>query len=114
MKFIVDRKKWYRGKGSEESALLREDGTRCCIGFVGQQCGVSDSLMLDRPCILDDRRVESLKGFPQWMYTTVDKHRTLADEAYQANDNQLHGDAARERELKKLFADHGDEIEFVD
>ena len=37
-KFTVDRKTWFRGQSSSDSKLLREDGQRCCIGFVAQQC----------------------------------------------------------------------------
>lgn len=112
MKFIVDRKKWYRGQGSDESNLLREDGSRCCIGFVGQQCGVPDSLMLHRPCI-QEGQLDTLQGFPKWMYANWGPYDTLVGEAYTCNDNESCGDEVREVQLKIIFAKHGDEIEFV-
>jgi len=107
MKFIVERKTWFRGKGAEESRLLRNDGTRCCIGFVGKQCGVTDEEMLNRSVI---KRVSEpgLKGFPEWMY-----EMRKIDDAYTWNDTTDYTDQEREARLIAVFAKHGDEIEFV-
>jgi len=110
MKFIVDRKTWYRGKGPDKSKLLRVDGTRCCIGFVGQQCGVSDDLMLDRPGVESFHCAPTglLPLFPAWIYTTDDLMY-----AYDVNDEPELSEAERESQLQSIFAKHGDEIEFV-
>lgn len=124
MKFVVDRRTWYRGQGQgvytpedrEGSLLLRMDGKRCCIGFVGQQCGVPDSVLLGRGTV--SRVLYSVNGdhnleskWPRWMW----QKRTWAAicTAYAVNDNPDLTDAEREAKLKGIFQANGDEIEFV-
>lgn len=46
--FTIDRNTWYRGRGGEASRLLCDGGERCCLGFYGQACGLSDEDLLDR------------------------------------------------------------------
>lgn len=109
MKYVVDRKKWYRGKGSRYSQLLRTDGMRCCIGFVGQQCGIGDRDLLGR---LGAVNAPSTL-WPKWFFV---RHASSARDlilAYNLNDRRRMSDADREAALKALFAKHGDELEFV-
>ena len=51
MKVVIDRLKWLRGAlpDTKESVMLNKAGERCCLGFVGEACGVEDSAMLDKP-----------------------------------------------------------------
>jgi hypothetical protein len=118
MKFIVDRSTWYRGQGVSDSKLLREDGQRCCIGFVGQQSGVSDSLLLDRPaiCSMLPPFIQTPsyfhKKFPGWMLDENAIESQALRRAYSIND-RFGSDYEREAELKALFAEQGDEIEFI-
>jgi hypothetical protein len=105
MKFIVDRQKWYRGRGADDSKLLREDGTRCCIGFVGQQCGLSDERLSGESSVFgvpNDR-------WPKWMIG----YTSSVVAAYVVNDDKKISDEKREFALKKIFSENGDEIEFV-
>lgn len=114
-KFTVDRKTWYRGKGGIQSALLTEHGERCCIGFVGQQCGVVDKLMLGVPTIHYHQPMDGYLNaaqFPAWM-TYEDHGSKDVDEAYLVNDNRDISDLTREAKLKEIFARHGDELEFI-
>jgi hypothetical protein len=105
MKFIVDRKTWYRGKGGKNSKLLLEDGTRCCIGFVGQHCGMPDEYLLGQGGVYDvpDDR------WPKWMKN----YNGPITEAYSVNDDATISDAERESKLQEIFRANGDEIEFV-
>jgi hypothetical protein len=105
-KFIVDRATWYRGHGADKSYLLRDDGHRCCIGFVAKQCGVADDDMsLIRDVIT--LPINTHTKFPLWM-------RGLGiSKAYNTNDNQQLTDTEREAQLKTLFTENGDEIEFI-
>lgn len=49
MKLVIDRSKWLRGEGWEQSALLRRsDEKMCCLGFLGEACGVSRISMLGK------------------------------------------------------------------
>jgi len=43
-KLIIDRNTWCRGKPIT-SRLLTEGGSRCCLGFLGQSCGLKDDQM---------------------------------------------------------------------
>jgi hypothetical protein len=52
----VNRKTWARGNKNmpaeedefgEKNHLLNEIGSRCCLGFLGQNCSVSDEVMLN-------------------------------------------------------------------
>ena len=120
MKFIVDRKKWYRGRGVVKSKLLRVDGKMCCIGFVGIQCGIEPSLLLNKGTVEKVSLPRSL--WPTWFFSSVDN--TLdgdapwicsdLNRAYEINDATYLTDAEREARLRAIFASHGDEIVFVD
>jgi hypothetical protein len=45
MKLVIERKRWLRG--ADNSALLRDDGLMCCLGFYGEACGIGSDDMLD-------------------------------------------------------------------
>ena len=113
MEFVVSRKTWFRGHGSDESKLLRTDGTRCCIGFVAEQCGIPDEIIknvadVGNVIIADEDLNERWADkFPSWMRTMQ-----IVD-AYRLNDADS-SEQYRESQLKELFAKHGDSIEFVD
>ncbi len=113
MDFVVDRKMWFRGKGRDESKLLRADGMRCCIGFVGQQCGVPDSSMLQHSDIQTMCNLgKDVTRFPAWM-----SNKEINFEiglAYECNDDNEISNEVRENQLSELFAKHGDTITFVD
>ncbi len=118
-KFVVDRKMWYRGKGSDTSRLLNAEGQRCCIGFVGQQCNIADEYMLNLPDIDSAHEEHSVKDqFPAWMHGDK-RSRLLGYEstaiftAYHINDDTEIPDNEREEKLKQVFAEFGDEIEFT-
>jgi hypothetical protein len=105
MKFIVDRQTWYRGKGPYTSYLLKRDGSRCCIGFVGQQCQIPDQELMNVPSI--SGLANGCGGlFPQWML------QSQINKAYTTNDDPTLTDFEREIQLQVLFAEHGDEIVF--
>jgi hypothetical protein len=108
-KFVVDRKTWFRGAGSWMSSLLRGDGRRCCIGFVGNQVGCTDDELRFVPSV--EKLLESCepaaRKFPDWM-----QDARIFD-AYQTNDDLDLNDVERESKLKEIFARHGDEIEFI-
>lgn len=110
MKYIVDRRKWYRGKGGEESYLLSPDDQLCCIGFVGQQCNIPDNSLKNFAVVA--YRKEGHANFPAWM-RNIPTHDSPIGRAYEINDNEEISDAKREARLKALFIEQGDEIEFI-
>lgn len=110
--FTVKRSEWYRGKGAEESKLLREDGKRCCIGFVGQQCGLTDERLLYVSSVSKTLDYgEACHKWPKWM---LKKWSMEIQEAYTVNDRESITDGEREAQLKEIFKRNGDEIVFVD
>jgi hypothetical protein len=131
--FTVKRSEWYRGQGSKDSKLLREDGKRCCIGFVGQQVGFTDEQLLNMSSVQQQAAKNSdIEKWPAWMkgyhLTSADKemwpawmkrhYLTSADKeiqsAYLTNDCMPLTDAERETSLQEIFKRNGDEIVFVD
>lgn len=110
-RFVVDRRTWYRGKGCFASRLLRYDDTRCCVGFVGQQCNIPDSELLHADTVAIHRELDSdsRNAWPAWM-----REGTLDDiyKIYCTNDASALTDAQREQQLTELFKLHGDEIVF--
>lgn len=110
MKYIIDRTKWLRGEGSMRSFLLRaDDGKMCCLGQVGEQCGLSsaDMLSIQTPWALESA---ALARYPEWLNRPVSGDRVAA---MTVNDNEKLSDAEREAKLTALFAKHGDELEFI-
>jgi hypothetical protein len=83
---------------------------RCCIGFVGQQCGVPDSKILNRDVVNGELRLV-VKGFPDWMYD-LSSYSDI-EMAYETNDDPDISDTKRELKLKVIFVRHGDTIEFI-
>lgn len=54
MKFVIDRKTWWRGQGSGGSRLLRScDGMMCCIGSVCLQLGSKQEDIRDIGVVFD-------------------------------------------------------------
>lgn len=114
MKFVVKRSEWYRGKGSSASMLLRKDGMKCCIGFVGQQCGIPDyELMCRRQVWTFTRSCHLETVWPEWMMRAVGDYTDI-NKAYVFNDDPNISDTEREFKLAEIFKKNGDEIVFVD
>jgi hypothetical protein len=112
--FTVHRSTWYRGHfGQQDSSskLLRPDGQRCCIGFVGQQCGIPDGQLLDRGTVAVCD-IDSYMKFPGWMRSELEPSEI--ENAYNTNDHSQITDAEREEELIEIFARNGDTLVFVD
>jgi hypothetical protein len=114
MKYVVDRRTWFRGKGADDSKLLMDNGMRCCIGFVGKQCGISDDDLLGVAEVTAMHYDK--KKFPTWMrepYSLKGKAGlTVIGQAYHTNDDENINDEQREARLKEIFAEAGDEIIF--
>jgi hypothetical protein len=113
MKFVIDRKTWFRGEGSEESKLLREDGRMCCIGQIAEQCSVPRDSILNVSDLHRDRFHGNMNLFPAWFRIEGLSQSPDLSECYGINDDQDSDDDFREAALKKIFAHHGDELEFV-
>ncbi len=104
--FTVSRKRWHRGQGTSGSALRLEYGKQCCLGFLGQSCGIraKDMLGISMPYHLEE---ELHNKFPQ-----------LGNIYYWANFSQINDDdeitdKEREQKLKDLAKANGFRFRFV-
>ncbi len=118
MEFTVDRKTWYRGKGGMFSKLLKEDGRKCCLGFLAKAYGYEDSDILNKASFrnLSDASLitrllvgDSNNELLGENYCTS-LHETIAD----INDNRTFSDETKEKELTELFAQADIKVNFID
>ena len=121
-KLVIDRAIWLRGGGSGSGMLrtLAEPVKMCCLGIYLDACGIPrDELAgLGRPSDLmlgvDKGRV----AFPdeaRWLLRR--ENRRFNSEAavalYQTNDSSQLTAAQREEALRRIFAQHGVDVEFA-
>ncbi len=113
MKFTVFRDSWARGASDGQ---LYADGERCCLGFLGLACGLSDE---DMDGIGTPQNVKP----PAWPKTLVasvlDEEGEYTDsylcgQIISTNDDEELEDPEREARLRSLFASGGIEVEFQD
>lgn len=121
LQFVVDRSKWYRGRGSDYSRLVLADGRKCCVGFFGEQClGLTENRMREQPALSDLYSVVVIDGvrFDKGISPDRDVLREWQEKIrreyiYSLNDNQLISDEGRERKLIEQFARIGVDVRFV-
>lgn len=125
MKLTIDRSKWLRGEGSDESYLLREsDGKMCCVGFFAIACGVSPDeirgkkgIDMNHHKILDDCvSFSCLPNPPAKMGRN--KYRAVPVQVlidlYNFNDFKDVPEGQREMNIQDSFKTIGVEVTFVD
>jgi hypothetical protein len=123
MKFTIDRTKWLRGEGVEKSYLLREcDGKMCCLGQFAIFCGLDPERItnVDSPDMVPVSHDESAAvvwethnraaGF---LFRDNYDTSSVCSDLMEANDEISTDDLDREREIIKLFAKGGIEVEFT-
>lgn len=107
-KFTVKRSQWCRGSGGHNSALLRYDGQRCCVGFYLCSLGVPDEHLLTRPYKASAQGNGASCYYPQGAEWLQDHP------VYAINDSEGVDESEREAMLAAEFKAHGVEVEFVD
>lgn len=118
-KLVIDRKIWYRGKGSENSALVATTHNKmCCLGFLGTSCGFKkkDMLHIDTPANLSYKLGVSIAKWPDGVVNelgTFAANSKWTTQAMKINDNGEISDKMREAELKKHFKQIGYLISFI-
>ena len=121
MTFIVKRSEWARG---EPTALLMNDGTKCCLGFRASALGIPDrqlrvghpghllinkaTTVADWRGLLEDSDCPDAAVHPGNYCFTQAMYEIL-----NANDDCWIGDEEREAVLTKLFQSVGDDVLFV-
>ena len=103
----VVRKKWYRGKGGDDSRLLCESGQMCCIGFLARRLGYKPREIRDVSTLVDTEDYLKVDSF------AYEQDSILCD-CYEVNDDTAISDATRERKLTALGKKMGVRFTFVD
>ncbi len=109
MKFVITESTWFRGHGPEQSRLLRQDGTMCCIGQICKQLGVPDSAILDSKTVVAIPSAEDEKTSE--FIDAITLHGL--NQAYCINDNANIDDVERKRQLVEHFERAGVGLDFV-
>jgi hypothetical protein len=120
MKLIIDRSKWYRGKGSAHSRLkLSSVEQYCCLGQLGLACGYTDNELndLDSPWNLVYNNGYGIRGvFDKLVLEKEDLERDnspICKHLMHINDNKILSGEDREKELIKKFAEIDVQVEFI-
>lgn len=115
-RFVVDRRDWFRGRGSKRSRLLvPESGDMCCLGFLALHLGASAD-QIEGKCSPEDA---SSVPWPEDICVSgrdellrSSGNTVLTDYLMGRNDDDLIDDGDRERDLKSAFAQIGWGVEF--
>jgi hypothetical protein len=109
VKWTVDRAKWLRGEGTDNSYLRRaSDGKMCCLGQRALHVGhpVDELVSVLSP--------DQLADHARWIGLIDDGNITPKAFALMTiNDDKILTDEAREATLIELFASIGEEVTFV-
>ena len=124
---IIDRKKWYRGKGCDESQLYKSSGKMCCLGFACKQLGglktchingintpqaVADRLDAKSRAALLDTPLSFL--FTPYVHDVVDVvNSNECNNLMNINDNMECLDVDRESLIKKIFKQNHIKVKFI-
>jgi hypothetical protein len=114
--FTVKRSEWYRGHTETGSRLLREDGQKCCVGFLCLSTGIPDRSLMGRGAV---HNLNSTAGGPRWLSELfVDPTGPGATDwgvsVYLDNDSPMLSANEREHRLTARFAEKGIKVTFVD
>lgn len=116
IRFTVWRDAWLRG----ETGSLLIDGKRCCLGFLGQACGLGDNELSLAGTPEETRR---FKAWPEPLLDiTEDEDGASVRDSIACqdivhindDDDEDMSDEQRESELTALFASMGIDVEFRD
>jgi len=137
--FIIDRRKWFRGKGGEDSQLLKTNGKMCCVGIYGKALGVPRKYLFDIATVTSsdfaarEGDVPVKLPWPKWTVPPTDSNvaypQQVIDMLYAVNDYRITGfnstdikdqwgdklksEADREKWIAKLFKRKGVKVKFT-
>lgn len=124
LKVTVKKSEWLRGKGANASRLValddKDNVQRCCLGFVGLACGLTDQDMhgytspakfLNEESPRDTQGAFATLTFPN---TDTYENTALCRGLMYYNDDMDIDDAHRITLLRQFGAEAGIEFDFVD
>jgi hypothetical protein len=105
---IVDRKTWmrgHRGPYGQQLMLVNQNGTKCCLGFLGEACSIpAEQLHEPMPFYLS---IENYDKYPK-LIDTKDWYAFAG-----VNDDPSIIDPVREHKLQELAEKAGFTFKFV-
>ena len=119
MEFTVKRSEWARG-GKDSVTLLYSPVTkhRCCLGFFGLACGITDTELAEEgtlASITPHRDLLISNGMVRRAaYANLGINTDAALDLMETNDNSKIDDTERESKLTTQFATLGHTVLFVD
>jgi hypothetical protein len=105
--FTVERATWLRG--TDQSALLIEDGRMCCLGFLCLAYGVTRKAIED--VSMPEGVTAGHRKLPAWLRD--DDWDSSVHALSEINDSKDISDKTRERRLAREFAKHKLGVKFV-
>ena len=107
---VIDRATWVNGDSPEDSELYTEFGNKCCLGFLGEACGVKlgDMLRAGTP----SNYSEIKEFFPKELFNPIASEdeeacKSVEGLLIQINDGDYDKEE-RELRLKQEFKKHLD------
>lgn len=105
-KVTIDRSRWLVPSTcpDEDGVLLDRTGFRCCLGFLGQACGVPDAPMLGKPLPGD------VNGYDLWpapLFTKTPLSKTGSEDDTWATVFAAFNDADIDNATREEFIAHG-------
>jgi hypothetical protein len=120
MEFIIDRSKWRNGYTSNyakglgyDTRLLNELGHMCCLGQICLQLGCTENDILNKLMPEDVYSKTEEDKLKNVLLNDLGCNTDLSDDAMQINDCGSSTIKEKEKQLKKLFKEHGHTIKFV-
>lgn len=120
--FVVDRERWYRGKGDRHSKLLNRNNKQCCLGFYALACGLSEASIKGQNTpndVICNTESCSCKSNIQWKTKLIDSdidsdkvNSQICQTLMEVNDEIELSDEERETKLTKLFKKIGIKVKF--
>jgi hypothetical protein len=115
---VIDRKKWYRGKGPASSALLTESKKMCCLGFLGRAEGLKpkDIRGITTPSDSDlpkELLTPSFKKLVEYHHSDLPFDNELCKKLTKLNDKEDISDKERESKLRPLFRKLKYKLKFI-
>lgn len=116
--FVVDRERWYRGKGYRHSKLLNRNNKQCCLGFYALACGLNEASIKERKTpseVVCNTESCSCKSNTQWKTKLISSDKVnsqICQILMKVNDAIKLSDEERETKLTKLFKKIGIKVKF--
>lgn len=100
--FVIDRRTWLRG--GVPSAMLHDDGGKCCLGFFGESCGYTKLSLYDRLRPADV--TADVRDDFGWLVDNL-QNSEAAKKLMDINDDKRITDTDREAQLTEIFVANG-------